>query len=39
MIDPMSLPRAAAWKAGFGGATGIWDFISQEGGPTLALAY
>jgi hypothetical protein len=37
--DPMDLPRAAAWKASFGGRLGLTDYLAQEGGATLALAF
>ncbi len=38
-IDPMSLPRAARWKASFGGTAGLWDYVGHEGGATLAVAF
>lgn len=37
--DPMALPRAARWRESFGGSPGLWDYLSHQGGATLAVAF
>jgi hypothetical protein len=38
-VDPMELPKAAAWRASFGGEAGLFDYLAQEGGATRAVAF
>jgi hypothetical protein len=38
-VDPMTLPRAVKWKASRGGNAGLCEFLSDEAGATLALAF
>lgn len=38
-FDPMNLPRAARWRASFSGSPGLLEFLGEQGGATLALAF
>jgi hypothetical protein len=36
---PSMLPRFDLWRQDFGGAPTLWDYASQKGGMTLAIAF
>jgi hypothetical protein len=38
---PLSLPRIAGWRSSLTGAgsLGLWDYLGQEGGATLAVGF
>lgn len=38
-IEAMSLPDAAAWRSGFGGSVGLFDFVARHVSLTAALAF
>jgi hypothetical protein len=38
-FDPMKLPKAAEWRASFGGSPGLLDFLGEQGGATMAVAF
>ena len=38
-FDPMQLRKATEWRASFQGAPRLLDYLGEEGGPTLALAF
>lgn len=37
--ESAGLPIFEAWRDGFGGGVGLWDYAAQKGGATLALAF
>ena len=38
-FDPLALPKVAAWRAGFGDAPDLLDYLGHEGSATLAVAF
>ncbi len=37
-LDPTKLPAIRQWVSQYGGKMGIWDYLSQQGGASLAVA-
>ena len=37
--DPLRLPRVVSWRAGFGDTPGLFDYLGEQGGATLAVAF
>lgn len=36
--DPMKLPAVGRWASRYGGKLGVWDYLAEQGGASLAVA-